>query len=56
MEIVFYNVQTFFELVDPENDNYEGHLISWMLQYFFGAKKLCVFADLFYLGTMGYSA
>lgn len=30
MEIVFYDVVSFFELVSPENNNYEAHLISWI--------------------------
>ena len=29
MEIVFYDIVTFFEIVDPDNDNYEGHLTSF---------------------------
>ena len=31
LQIVFYNVKSFFELVDENNDNYAAHLTSFMV-------------------------
>lgn len=36
LDITFYNVTTFFNTVSVEEPKYEAHLISFIIQYFFG--------------------
>ena len=45
LDITFYNASTFFSEVDPDEDEYESHMISFVMQYFFGPFKLTVIAD-----------
>ena len=40
-------------MVDKNNENYAGHLTSFLIQYWAGPKKLVLFADVFYMLTTG---
>jgi hypothetical protein len=45
-DIQYYEMVSFFEDVDPEGENYDLHLFSWLSQYFANPEKFEVISDL----------